>query len=44
MTKDDVLFRYPLQLFAEAARTNVSDRQRPAGVLLRPSEPLAARD
>ena len=32
MTKDDVLFGYRLQLFAEAARTNVSAACRTFGV------------
>jgi hypothetical protein len=32
MTKDDVLFGYRQQLFAEAARTNVSAAFQPIGV------------
>jgi len=39
MTKDDVLFGYRLQLFAEAARTNnVSATCRTFGVLSAPRE------
>jgi hypothetical protein len=43
MTKDDVLFGYRLQLFAEAARTNVSAACRTFGCIARRTTPGSVR-